>query len=386
MISQLNARHKPKYSLLTFYKFVDIPETELDTVAQEHLDFTRDIGLRWRVYIGTEGMSSTVTGNLWQCWSYRRFLESSKYFQDIPDIDAKSTPVEDHQFPRMNVKIRNEIVTLGERVTARDIEKYHKEITIQDFKKVIDENPDDYAILDMRNDYEYRLGHFRRAIPAGTDNFREVPKLLEKYKTEFAGKKVVFYCTGGIRCEKASVIMNKAGMQELYSLEWGVVKYVNEYNDGNWLGNLYTFDGRVSTQVGDASTHTTIGECLYTGEKTDNCENCRYAPCNARIIATPQAYRKHMGFCSKECSENARLDGAIKVISWDKMDYLTLGREMRQAPLRRVEDSEWNEETGGFSFWNHPNLEKIQKHLDTKLTKVEWSHLTSQKEEEIVEC
>ena len=128
------------------------------------------------------------------------------------------------------------------------------------------------------------------------------------------------------------------------------MKYVNEYNDGNWLGNLYTFDGRVSTQVGDLSTHTTIGECLYTGEKTDNCENCRYAPCNARIIASSGAYRKHMGFCSKECYDNARLDGAIKVISWDKMDYLTLGREMRQAPLRRGADSEWNEETGGFSF------------------------------------
>lgn len=81
---------------------------------------------------------------------------------------------------------------------------------------------------------------------------------MEKYKDEFDGKKIIFYCTGGIRCEKASVIMNKAGMTELYSLQGGVVKYVNEYNDGNWLGNLYTFDGRVSTEVGDEKTHTTI--------------------------------------------------------------------------------------------------------------------------------
>jgi hypothetical protein len=111
MTSQLNARHKPKFQLLTFYKFVDIPESELDAVAQEHLDFTRDIGLHGRVYIGTEGISSTVTGNLGQCWAYRAFLQKSKYFQDITDIDTKATPVTGHQFPRMSVKIRNEIVT-----------------------------------------------------------------------------------------------------------------------------------------------------------------------------------------------------------------------------------------------------------------------------------
>ncbi len=375
MVSQLNARHKPKYQLLTFYTFVDIPESELDIVAQEHLDFTRDIGLRWRVYIGHEGISSTVTGNEGQCWAYRQFLDTSKYFQNISDIDSKSTPVDDHAFPRMSVKIRNEIVTLGEKVTAEDVRKYHKEITIEDFHRVLEENPEDYAILDMRNDYEYRLGHFKGAISAGTDNFREVPKLLEKYKKEFDWKKVVFYCTWGIRCEKASVIMNKAGMNDLYSLQGGVVKYVNEYNDGNWLGNLYTFDGRVSTNIGDKNTHTTIAECLYTWAKTDNCENCRYAPCNARIIATPSAYKKHLWFCSKECYEQSRLDGAIKVISWDKMDYLTLGREMRHSPLIKG--------IGGIS---HPNLEQIQKHLDTKLAKVAWSHLMSQKETDIVEC
>lgn len=72
------------------------------------------------------------------------------------------------------------------------------------------------------------------------------------------------------------------------------MKYVNSYNDGNWLGNLYTFDGRVSTQVGDEQTHTTVGECLYTGKPTDNCENCRYSPCNARIIADKKEYKKHM--------------------------------------------------------------------------------------------
>lgn len=370
MVSQLNARHKPKFLLLTFYKFVDIPEEKLDRVAQEHLDFCRDIWLKWRVYIGTEWISSTVTGNEWQCRAYRYFLESSEYFHVIADIDSKATPVDGHKFPRMSVKIRNEIVTLWVKVQATDVKKYKKELTPLEFKKIIDEGKmDDYLILDMRNDYEYRLGHFKWAIPAGTVNFREVPKLLEQYGKAAKGKKVIWYCTGWIRCEKAAVLGNQLGSTEFYSIEGGVVKYVNTFNDGNWLGNLYTFDERVSTQVGDKQTHVTIGECLYTWEKTDNCENCRYAPCNARLICSEKAYKKHLWFCSEECYHKARNDGLIKNVNWDKIDYLNLGRTWRADPWRKDEIMEW-----------------IQKHLDIKLSKIVWNHKTSQKEEEIVEC
>lgn len=362
MVSQLNARHKPKYSLLTFYKFVDIPELELDALAQEHLDFTRDIGLKWRVYIGTEGISSTVTGNVWQCSAYRLFLANSLYFRDISDIDEKETPVEDHQFPRMSVKIRNEIVALGVKVSADQVKKNKKELTPEEFKDILDwGKADDYIILDMRNDYEYRLGHFKNAIPAGTVNFREVPKLLEQYGKAAQGKKVIWYCTWGIRCEKAAVLANEATDTEFYSIQWGVVKYVNAYNDGNWLGNLYTFDARVSTQVGDKSTHTTIGKCLYTDELTNNCENCRYPNCNARLIATEKSYRKHLGFCSSECYHQARLDGFVKDVEWDKFDY----------KLSRT-----------FS----DGISRIVDHLDRKLAKVEWRYAKSQKEEDIVEC
>ena len=110
------------------------------------------------------------------------FLDQSKYFKDITDIDTKLTRVDEHQFPRMSVKIRNEIVTLGVKVTADQVKKYKKEITPQEFKDILEsDKKDDYLILDMRNDYEYRLGHFKNAIPAGTVNFREVPKLLEQY-------------------------------------------------------------------------------------------------------------------------------------------------------------------------------------------------------------
>jgi len=153
-------------------------------------------------------------------------------------------------------------------------------------------------------------------VPAGTVNFREVPTLLEKYKKMADGRKIIWYCTGGIRCEKASVLMGKAGM-DVAAIDGGVVKYTNKHNDGNWLGNLYTFDGRISTQIGDEETHTTIGECSYSGKKTDNCENCRYTGCNARLIADHDEHVTHMGFCSKECVKNACESLLIKDVDWD---------------------------------------------------------------------
>lgn len=131
MTNPLTARHKPQFSLLTFYKFVDIPESEVMDICVEHLAFCRDIDLRGRVYIGTEGISSTVTGNTWQLWAYRTYLESSTYFRGITDIDEKSTPVEGHQFPRMSVKAREEIVALGSKVTADEVHTFHREISIE---------------------------------------------------------------------------------------------------------------------------------------------------------------------------------------------------------------------------------------------------------------
>ena len=123
----------------------------------------------------------------------------------------------------------------------------------------------------------------------------------------------------------------------MYALEGGVVKYVNSYNDGNRLGNLYTFDGRVSARVGDDQTHVTIGECIYSGLKTDNCENCRYSPCNARIICRKKQYKRHMGFCSEECYQNAKKDLLIKDLDRDSYDYQAVRDAIKADPARAEE-------------------------------------------------
>lgn len=354
-------QHKPSYTLLTFYSFVDIQDPHHE--VQLHKMFCTDIGMKGRIYIGQEGISATMTCNEWQLHAYKLFLRQHPLFNAIPDIDTKATTVDTHQFDKMIVKYREEIVALGKTVTAEQVRLADKQISIDEFKRILDKEDNERAILDMRNDYERQLGHFKNALPAGTVNFKEVPDLLKKYKNQLQDKKVVMYCTGGIRCEKLSVLLKEEGIDNFYALNGGVVKYINTHNDGNRLGNLYTFDWRVSCAVGDEQTHQAIATCIYTGEKTDNCENCRYSPCNARIIAESKAYRKHMGFCSRTCMEKAKNDLLIKNTDRDPIDYKSLRGIIKQDPTQK-----------------QAIITKISNYLHKKLLHATFPHETPQKE------
>lgn len=194
--------------------------------------------------------------------------------------------------------------------------------------------------------------------------------LLQNYKTRFGKKKVIMYCTWGIRCEKLAVMLHKHWLDNFYSLQGGIVWYINYYDDGNWLGNLYTFDGRVSTYVWSKRTHTTIWECIYTDEPTDNIENCRYWPCNARIICKPKEYRKHLWFCSSECYNKAKKDLRIKDDNFDKNNYQTIRDEIKNNPKKKEEYTT-----------------KICNFLDSRLWWLDRRYENSQKEEYIdCEC
>ena len=355
--------HRTKFHLITFYKFVNI-ENPLAQV-KEHLNFCSDIGMKGRIYIGEEGISATATCNNGLLHAYKLFLQTNPYFNDLQEqIDIKSSPVKEHMFEKMIVKYRQEIVSLGTTITQEAYERSLQELTDAQLKQVIDTEDNDWVILDMRNSYEYKLGHFKNAIPAWTINFREVENLLEDYRNQFQDKKVLMYCTGGIRCDKLSVLLKEKGIENFYALQGGVVQYVNKNNDGNWLWNLYTFDGVISKKIGDEDTHTTIGKCIYSGLETNNCENCRYSPCNSRIIARRKQYKRHGGFCSQECYDKAYKDGMIKNDSFDNFDYKSLRKDVKNGLLDR----------GSF-------VQMIQQHLEKFVIDKDFPHNNSQKEE-----
>lgn len=359
--------YKEQFTLLTFYKFVDVADPKKE--VEDHLKFCKDIWMKGRIYIGSEGISSTVTCNEGQLKAYKMYLDQHELFNNPEDLDVKACKVDGHKFPRMAVKHREEIVALWKKYSREEIEQAGNRMEISEFKDLIDNgNPDDYVILDMRNNHEYKLGHFKNAIPANTMSFRELDKVIDDYKKDFGDKKIISYCTGGIRCEKSTVMLQKAGLKNTYQLDGGVVKYINTYNDGNWEGNLYVFDDRVSDHVGDENTHTTIWECNYTGEKTDNCENCRYSHCNARLIADPKEYKKHFGFCSRECADKAIATGHVKHVDFDPMQY-----KMERAKIKVKPELE------------EKIMTKIKNHLEENLKWVEFNHQESQKEDFIID-
>lgn len=115
----------------------------------------------------------------------------------------------------------------------------------------------------------------------------------------------------------------------------GVVKYTNTFNDGNRLGNLYTFDGRVSCPIGDETTNTAVATCIHSGQTTNHCDNCRYSPCNARIMVDQKEHRKHFGFCSTACVEKAKQDLLIKNVDRDPIDYKSLRGIIKQDPTQK---------------------------------------------------
>jgi UPF0176 protein len=361
-------KYEEKFTLLTFYKFVEVKNPEEETL--NHLTFTKDIGMKGRIYIWDEGISSTVTGNQGQIQAYRLYLDAHPLWKWIEDIDIKSSPVDGHQFPRMQVKEKNEIVGLGIKYTAEEIESAGNRMQVEEFKKILDTgNIDDYIVLDMRNNHEYQLGHFKNAIPADTLTFKELENKIEDYKKEFWDKKVISYCTGGIRCEKSTVMMQRAGLTNTYQLDGWVAKYINTFDDGNWLGNLYVFDDRVSQKVWSESTHTTIWECLYTGKKTNNCENCRLSSCNARIIADRTEYLAHAGFCSTECAQSWIETCIIRTdLEMDPMQY-----KQKRWVIKRYPELTEQIET------------EMREHLQKQLRGVEFNHAVSQKEEFVID-
>ncbi len=286
---------KEKLKVLLYYKYVDIDNP--GSIVEEQKEFCENNNLTGRIFIGEEGLNGTVAGNHDDIENYKKFMRDHDLFSDI---EFKESEAEEDPFNnKLKVKTRPEIVTLRHEANP---EEGGEHVPPEEFKKMIEN--DDVVILDARNDYEYEVGKFKNAVTLPIKTFREFPEAVEKANIP-KDKKVVMYCTGGIRCERASAVMKEKGYDEVYQLKGGIAKFGEKFPNDNesWLGTCFVFDNRFTIPINEKPK--LISECKDCGEKDDTFRNCRNVDCNLLMLQCDSCNEEKEGFCSGNCKNNA---------------------------------------------------------------------------------
>ncbi|PAB02083.1 rhodanese-related sulfurtransferase [Enterococcus canintestini] len=288
------------YEVLLYYKYTTIEDPE--SFAKEHLEFCQKLGLKGRILVAKEGINGTVSGLKKATLAYQQAMQNDERFKDIV---FKVDEAKEHAFKKMFVRPRQEIVSLklAEDLNPNDLTGDY--LSPMAFKEaLLDENT---VVIDARNDYEYDLGHFRGAIRPEIRNFRELPQWILEHKEEFMEKRVVTYCTGGIRCEKFSGWLVKEGFKDVGQLQGGIATYGKDpaVRGELWDGKMYVFDERVSVEINQVDKQV-VGRDYFDGTPCERYINCSNPECNRRILASEENEAKHLGACSEACKNHPR--------------------------------------------------------------------------------
>ena len=228
-----------KIANITGYKFTPI-EDELhlkETILRRSIN----LNLKGTVLISSKGLNFSVSGTKNNIDKFIVFIHSDSRFADV---DVKITYNAYQPFRKMLVRIKKEIISMG--IEEIDPFKFTgQKISPKELNKKLNNN-ENIVLLDTRNEYEVRLGTFKNAIDLNLDSFRDFPKEIEKLRKKLNGKEVVMFCTGGIRCEKASALMLKNGFENIQQIDGGVINYFKETGGRHWNGDCFVFDDRVA--------------------------------------------------------------------------------------------------------------------------------------------
>lgn len=256
-----------------------------------------------RIYIAHEGINAQVSVPQSNVQAFQEFLYSIRPLTNLRlnvavDDDGKS-------FWVLKIKVRDKIVADGITDPAFDMGNKGKYVTAEQMNRLL-EDPDT-IIVDMRNHYEYEVGHFVKAIEVPSDTFREqLPMAVDMLKDQ-KEKNIVMYCTGGIRCEKASAYMLHNGFNNVFHLEGGIIQYAQQIKakgmDSKFIGKNFVFDDR----LGERITDDIIARCHQCGQPADTHVNCANDGCHLLFIQCEACAVKYEQCCSTACQETIHL-------------------------------------------------------------------------------
>lgn len=287
--------------ILLYYKFTPVKDPEMLKLWQKTL--SDSLNLRGRILVSTQGINGTVGGELDDLKAY---VKATKQFPGFKDIVWKWSDGSRDNFPRMSVKVKKELVAFEtwDEIAVDDngVVGTGPHLKPHEVNELVEKFGDDVVFFDGRNQYEAKVGRFKNAVVPDTRTSRDFKRELESGKyDDLKDKKVISYCTGGVRCELLSAMMKQRGFKDVYQIDGGIVKYGEAYgDDGLWEGNLYVFDGRMGMNFSDHAK--TIGRCIHCDGPTSNYENCAYPECNELVLICEECMRDPENlFHSKEC-------------------------------------------------------------------------------------
>lgn len=283
--------------IILYYKFVPVVDPETTRLWQTEL-CTR-LGLKGRIIVSKHGINGTLGGDLDSLRAYKSSMNKTTTFKGI---DYKWSPGSAQDFPRLSVKVRDEIVTFRAAdelvVNEKGVVNGGQHLKPEQLHELLAERGDDVVFFDGRNKYEAQIGKFKNAVVPDVENSREFIQEIEKpaYQS-LKDKAVVTYCTGGIRCEVLSALLKNRGFKEVYQLDGGIVKYGEKYgNEGYWEGKLHVFDDRMRVEFSDEARD--IGTCVHCKDKTSNYVNCSNVACNRLVLVCQKcAANEYCGGC-----------------------------------------------------------------------------------------
>jgi UPF0176 protein len=284
--------------VITFYKYIEL---ENPIYWKHKLRWIcKELGLKGRILLGKEGINAGVCGNREGIKEFKKKIRESEEFQNLT---FREQEIKEQVYPKLVVKEREEIVVFREKVNLKKKGVY---MSPERLKEMLDKK-EEIVLLDVRNDYEFKVGKFKDAIDLDIKNFYDFPRKVEKLKG-LKGKKIVMYCTGGIRCEKSSAYLKDKGFKDVNHLQGGIINFINKFPGEYFEGGLFVFDDRLVSSSGEVIT-----ECQHCGEKEDQYLNCHNLECD-KLFVCCEACSKKMNFCcSGECkgSERHRLKKVI---------------------------------------------------------------------------
>lgn len=290
---------EPSHWVLAYYHIHALKDPQAEVAI--HKAFCEPLDITCRVYISEEGINGQMSATRQDAETYISWMKEHPEFNTVR---FKIHPYHEHVYPRKTIKYRKQLVAIDTQV---DLSQRGQHVSPQQWREMLDTEAD-RVLIDVRNDYEWKVGHFDGADLPACETFRDFSDYADELQKKKDPKKtpVMMYCTGGIRCELYSAILKKKGFEKVYQLDGGIIGYGLEQGSKHWKGKLFVFDDRLTVPVCEKEETPVVGSCHHCGQPNEAYYNCANMDCNHLFLCCPQCLLQFAGCCCSDCMQAPR--------------------------------------------------------------------------------